>query len=86
MKLNHVIRLMALLILLSVFAVALLEIRITKASSTLHKGFEWNLFLAWIPLFISFITYLLHRKIKLHFLLFSIGFTLWLLFFLMRLI
>jgi uncharacterized membrane protein len=81
MRINHIIQLLGLLVLLSLFAVILLEVRMLKVGSTFHKAFEWNLFLAWIPLIVAFVLYLLHKKNKLSFFVFTFGFTIWLLFF-----
>lgn len=60
---------------------ALLEIRVAKTGNLFHKAFEWNLFLAWIPLLFSLVLYSLHTFQKLHFLVFFGGFCCWLLFF-----
>jgi uncharacterized membrane protein len=71
---------LTILIVSSLFSIALLAFRIVYTSSTSYSFFVWNLFLAWIPYGISLLLFLNEEQIKRNISVLPITFV-WLLFF-----
>ena len=77
----RLIQLIASLVALSVFACLLVAVRIYWSGHITYIFLVWNLFLAWMPLFIALFIWLLFRNGLLNITLWSVMACLWLLFY-----